>query len=127
MSRISIFVFVTAVVAISVALDCSNVIEKESEGVRNWLGNITFIAPVPTVTGWTLTLFFDRNFTGVGVWDGFVSYDGAEGWAEIVNRNETDARIEAGEKKSLRFRVNYPTLPPAEVLSLRFQDIELCR
>ncbi|ODN02934.1 hypothetical protein Ocin01_03765 [Orchesella cincta] len=131
MAKVALFIFITAVVAISFALDCSDVIRKEQEGVLSWLGNITFNAPVSTgPSGWTLTLFFDRNFTGVGVWDGFVSFNRDERWAEITNRNSTDAVIEAGEKKSLRFRVNFdgerPNPDVPEVISLRFQDIELC-
>lgn len=69
MNKVVISLFIASIIAISVGLDCSRVIEKESEGVLNWLGMISFVVPVSTgPSGWTLTLFFDQNFTGVGVW-----------------------------------------------------------
>jgi hypothetical protein len=49
-------------------LDCSSIIVKESEGVLNWLGNVTFIVPTSTtVDGWSMTITFDQKFTGLGV------------------------------------------------------------
>jgi hypothetical protein len=50
------------------AFDCSSIYYKESEGVLNWLGNVTITVPVDT-TGreWTITLIFDQIYTGIGV------------------------------------------------------------
>ncbi len=68
MNKFAVSVFITCAIAFSLGLDCSNVITKESEGVLNWLGQINWTTPVSTGdSGWTLTMIFDQNFTGVGV------------------------------------------------------------
>jgi len=109
------------------AFDCTNVITKESEGVLNWLGNITFIVPTPTgPDGWKMNIVFDQPFTGIGVWDVWVESHGDDKWAAFTSRD--NHTLTAGEPYSFRFRINYPdrNIKP-EATSLKFIDIELCR
>ena len=54
----------------SLALDCSEVVVKEQEGVLNWLGTVSFTVPT-TVNGWLMSITFDFPYTGLGVSIGF--------------------------------------------------------
>lgn len=56
-----------------------------------------------------------------------MTFNGTERWAEIRNRNSSDAQLTKGEHRSITFRVNYGfDIPIPQVVSLRFQDVELC-
>ena len=82
-SRFYTFLGIAIVISISVSaivsaapslivtesLDCSNIVDRDGEGVLNWLGHIRFTVPESTTAekGWTMTMTFDRTFTGVGV------------------------------------------------------------
>lgn len=67
----SLLIFLVSMVTIGYALDCSNIHYKESEGVLNYLANVTFTVPY-TTSGWRFYFQFDRNFTGIGVSTFFV-------------------------------------------------------
>lgn len=56
-------------VGLAIALNCGNVINQIREGSGlSYLGQINWTVPVSTgPSGWTLTLFFDQDFNGVGV------------------------------------------------------------
>lgn len=55
-------------VGFAVSLNCTGVVSNLRDGPLRWLGQIDWTVPVSTgPSGWSLTLFFDQNFVGVGV------------------------------------------------------------
>ncbi|XP_021961577.1 uncharacterized protein LOC110857265 [Folsomia candida] len=124
----SLLIFLVSMVTIGYALDCSNIHYKESEGVLNYLANVTFTVPY-TTSGWRFYFQFDRNFTGIGVWDGFIQTNGDAGSAIMTNKT-SNGELTRGDEFSFRFRINWSEVTPAKnppVLE-RFGvgDVELC-
>lgn len=142
----------TSIVTLSTTLDCSSLYYKETEGVLNYLANVTLTVPYTTNNGWNFYFLFSRNFTGIGVsnnlllfwlwwhvlkwimpfyqvWAGTIETNGPEGTAAMRN-NSVNGVLPAGSLFSFRFRINWseqtPSTNPPVLQSFKFGDLEMC-
>ncbi|OXA60012.1 uncharacterized protein LOC110844592 [Folsomia candida] len=106
--------------------NCSNVVEIESQGLLNYLANVSFIAPHNFSGEWVMDMATDVEFTFLGGWSIWISNNPTQGKALFRSRKD-DVEIKKGDLVTFRFRISwFKGEPQPEVISLVWDGVEIC-
>jgi len=110
----------------SFCTNCTNVLTVESEGLLNYLANVTFAAPHNLTGEWVMDMETDVQYTFLGGWGIWIRNDPSKGKAQFRSKRD-DLEIVKGDIVSFRFRISWFTgEPKPEVISLIWDGVQLC-